>query len=222
MAEVKVEYLDGEQETTSFISRPGLARVTYPNGDVYEGPFDERKLKHGLNAKYTFASAEEDGEESQAVTYEGEYRDGSRTGVGKMTYADGTVYRGEFKQGFRHGKGSYTYANDDIYSGEWQNDKRHGQGTYLHKKSACRLDAYWYDGSPVEGDFMHPDGTKYAANFVDADFRGKCRISFPSGMDLRGEFFDSLAGGNKQVCWRPLDFRGPAKISNASMTRLIN
>lgn len=222
MAEFQVEYLDGTQETSNFVSRAGLARVTYANGDVYEGPFNNERLKHGKNAKYTFAPRAEDGEDAQPLTYEGEYREGSRTGIGKMTYSDGTVYRGEFKQGFRHGKGSYTYANKDIYSGDWQNDKRHGQGTYLHEASNCRLDAYWEDGKPVEGTFTHPDGTTYSANFADAEFRGKCKIKFTSGMSIQGEFFESLVKGKKKICWRAADFKGLQKLTDASMTRLIN
>ena len=42
------EYLDGEQETTTWLSRAGKCRVTYPNGAVYEGQFNDLKQKHGL------------------------------------------------------------------------------------------------------------------------------------------------------------------------------
>lgn len=94
--------------------------MTYGNGDVYEGPFDSRRLKHGKDAKYTFAATSAD-DDTPSCVYEGEYLDGGRTGVGRMTLSDGTVYRGEWLQGFRHGKGSYTYANQDLYSGEWAN-----------------------------------------------------------------------------------------------------
>ncbi|CAK9112806.1 PHD and RING finger domain-containing protein 1, partial [Durusdinium trenchii] len=106
---MQVEYLDG------------VARVTYANGDVYEGPFDDRRLKHGCNATYTFAGTGD--EEAPANVYKGEYTDGERTGTGSMTFSDGSRYRGEWVKGFRQGMGSYTYQNGDIYSGEWKNSK---------------------------------------------------------------------------------------------------
>ena len=43
----QVEYLDGEEETCTFVTRAGKARVTYVNGDVYEGHFNVKKKKHG-------------------------------------------------------------------------------------------------------------------------------------------------------------------------------
>ena len=38
-----------------WISRPGKARVTYPNGNVFEGTFNEEKRKEG-QGKYTWSS----------------------------------------------------------------------------------------------------------------------------------------------------------------------
>lgn len=119
----EVVYLDGDQETANFISRSGRARVTYPNGDVYEGGFNDEKRKHGENATYTFAQTQgnEEGDAAQPCVYTGSYVDGHRSGLGTMKYSDGSKYRGQWSQGLRHGKGAQTYANGDMYSGEWRN-----------------------------------------------------------------------------------------------------
>ena len=41
------EYLDGDQESSEWLSRAGKCKVTYPNGDVYEGSFNDLKQRHG-------------------------------------------------------------------------------------------------------------------------------------------------------------------------------
>ena len=43
MAEYTVKYLDGEEEESVWISRPGKAEVTFPNGHTYVGEFNENK-----------------------------------------------------------------------------------------------------------------------------------------------------------------------------------
>ena len=125
----KVEYLDcaedapEEERVFTWIARAGKARVTYNSGAVYEGEFNDEKMKHG-QGKYTWmAASEEEGAEGEQVvsaTYEGEYKDGKRDGVGTMTYPNGDVYTGEWKESKMHGVGTYKYkASDDIYSGAY-------------------------------------------------------------------------------------------------------
>ena len=58
--------------------------------------------------------------------YEGEWRDGKRTGQGKSTWPDGDVYEGGFKDDKRHGQGKYTYANGNVYEGGYKDDNVHG------------------------------------------------------------------------------------------------
>jgi len=82
----------------------------------FEVDHKETFLKDGTDCKYTFASTDE---RNVPCTYEGSYRSGQRTGIGSMTYADGSSYRGEWQQGVYHGKGSFVYSNSDIYSGTW-------------------------------------------------------------------------------------------------------
>ena len=44
----KVEYLDVDPpEETNWIKRGGRARVTYPNNCVFEGTYDDEKIKQG-------------------------------------------------------------------------------------------------------------------------------------------------------------------------------
>ena len=157
----KVEYLDcaedapEEERVFTWIARAGKARVTYNSGAVYEGEFNDEKMKHG-QGKYTWmAASEEEGVEEQVVsaTYEGEYKDGKRDGVGTMTYPNGDVYTGEWKESKMHGVGTYKYkASDDIYSGAYVEGLKEGAGTYEFGKCKSKLDGTWEGGTFKEGE----------------------------------------------------------------------
>ncbi len=51
--------------------------------------------------------------------YEGDWKAGSREGVGKATYPDGTVYTGNFKAGLRDGQGEIRMPDGFVYVGSW-------------------------------------------------------------------------------------------------------
>lgn len=77
------------------------ARVTYPNGDTFDGTFNEASLKHGQGV-YVWATEEganpwvpEGGlPEGRVVKYEGSWVNGVRAGVGKISYPNGDRYHG--------------------------------------------------------------------------------------------------------------------------------
>ncbi|RYG51027.1 hypothetical protein EON67_04165 [archaeon] len=79
------------------------AKVTYPNGDTYEGGFNEAKQKHGRGV-YIWSCAvganawvpEEGFPEGAApiVRYDGQYLDGKKHGIGKLLMPDGDKYHG--------------------------------------------------------------------------------------------------------------------------------
>ena len=81
----------------------GRAKVTYPNGDTYEGAFNDERQKHGAGV-YTWSLEEgsnpwlpEGGlPEGRVVKYEGSWVNGARSGVGKITYPNGDRYHGAF------------------------------------------------------------------------------------------------------------------------------
>jgi hypothetical protein len=110
---------EGQFEANDF----SLGKMTYVNGDVYEGKwsFIERQGK----GKMTYIDGN---------IYEGEWRDDNIEGKGKMTYASGDIYDGQWDSNKRKGKGKMTYASGDVYEGDWVNDERHGKGkmTYVN------------------------------------------------------------------------------------------
>ncbi|KAH8077527.1 translation initiation factor IF-2 [Aureococcus anophagefferens] len=115
----KVEYLDLPEDSTEekefvWVARAGKARVTYNSGSVYEGDFNDEKMKHGTGKFVWMTQGEED--EAQALaTYEGEYADGKRSGgaftSGEWQFKDAGNYQGTFEGGQPIGAGKFNFAD---------------------------------------------------------------------------------------------------------------
>lgn len=142
MAEYSVVYADNPESPTQWISHAGTAKVTYPNGDQYEGSFNSSGLRHGQGI-YTYASDPETTQE-KITEYNGTYNNGSREGSGVLSLANGDVYEGEFQQSKFHGKGEYRYLNGDKYNGCFNKGLKHGRGKYT-----------FLDGGILQGDWIH-------------------------------------------------------------------
>jgi len=56
-----------------------------------------------------------------------------------MHYPDGSTYDGQWLEGDRCGVGTYTFRNGDIYEGEWKDDQKHGKGIYKYKATGTHL-----------------------------------------------------------------------------------
>ena len=92
-------------------------------------------------------------------SYNGEWKCGSRHGVGIMSYACGDVYEGDWKDNLRHGSGTFTCAADGkVYAGEFADGLKHGRGT-LTLPSGDSIKGNWDRGHVSGGvEFSHaPD-----------------------------------------------------------------
>lgn len=78
--------LTKEQPIKHFNFDLANTKITYSNGDVYEGEWKEGK-RHG-QGKITWPTG---------VVYEGNWKEGKRTGKGKYTWTSGAVYEGDWE-----------------------------------------------------------------------------------------------------------------------------
>jgi hypothetical protein len=62
-------------------------------------------------------------------------------GEGVKVFADGSRYEGQWKDGKKSGKGRYIYPDGDVYEGQWLDDKAHGEG--FHQSKLSRYNGQW-------------------------------------------------------------------------------
>jgi hypothetical protein len=127
------------------------------------------KLADGSVAMGTFANGKLDGEfclhydKTSGSKYEGSFKDGRRSGKGRVVYANQSEYVGDYLAGKRHGHGELK-SGDNSYVGGWKEDYWHGQGTVK------------YD-----------NGVKYVGSFVRGVFSGNGEMYFSTDADKKGK-----------------------------------
>jgi hypothetical protein len=138
-------------------------------------------------------------------------QDGYYTGLGEMTYPDGSTYVGEFLHGYYHGKGTLKYNSEAIYTGEFVNGKRQGKG--ILKKGST----YQYEGEFFAtcchgpGILITTGGTKYIGSFFESKRHGPMKVVCSDGMIIEGQFY------NNQLMYGPLkiDYPDGTKFSGS-------
>ena len=79
----------------------------------------------------------------QEITYEGEWLNNRKDGIGIEFYKDGSKFQGEHKNGVKHGIGTYIWEDGSMYQGEWKYNLMDGYGIYKFKDgSICQ--GYWF------------------------------------------------------------------------------
>jgi hypothetical protein len=203
VGELKLKYRrtkDAPYASRLYDTEPhGKGKMTYANGDVYEGDYKDG-IRHG-KGKYTYANGDVYEGDFEDQKFWEDWRDGTPHGKGKKTYTDGRVeegewrddefigvYEGDYKDGKWHGKGKLTNANGNAYEGDWKDDKRTGKGK-----------GTWTNGSVFEGDFeddkwhgkgkfTYGDGRVYEGDFEDHCFHGKGKMTYADGRVEEGEW----------------------------------
>jgi hypothetical protein len=210
---------------------PISGKVTYPEGQTYEGPFKNNRPEGKCIYRWP-----------NGACYEGDFVTGKgRHGQGKMT-EDGDIYEGSWQKDKKEGKFTVTRRNQQPVEEEYayyayQNgDEFEGRvvfGTKHHGRFTYKADGRVYTGPFVnglpqgEGQFVWPNGTIYRGQFVAGNMDGKgiqqvkndngsittfeCtwergnptsgKVTFPSGHTCEGPFKDNHAEGHCVYKW---------------------
>jgi len=113
--EVKHLPLDGTEASdgiTHWIKHQGSNKISYSNGDSFQGFFNNEKLKHGLGTYVWIKKVTNDDGESlkkEVARFEGLYVNGVKNGHGKLIFPNKDVYEGNFKDGKVHDISYFTY-----------------------------------------------------------------------------------------------------------------
>jgi len=123
-------------------------------------------------------------------TYEGEWKENQKDGLGKKSFSDKSVYMGQWKGNMKQGQGVYlwedgtkyegfwredrydgfgvkSWGDGDKYTGTWKEDKKHGKGQYTWV-NGDRYDGEWKeDKQHGDGNFLWATGVQYIGKFKD-------------------------------------------------------
>jgi hypothetical protein len=120
-----ITYGDGsmyEGESNESGMRHGKGRLTFANGDVYQGEFAHDQM-HG-QGRYMY---------SNRSIYDGNFVEGQSHGNGSYEWPGGTRYVGPWSNGQPHGQNGTLYFNakgnkNNSYTCKWVNGQMSGKG----------------------------------------------------------------------------------------------
>ncbi len=131
---------------------------TYQDGSVYYGKVVEGQPADGRGTMIY----------PTGNRYDGEYKDGLRSGCGMFSFSDGRRYVGEFEADRFNGLGTWILENDERYIGEFENNKCSGQGTFIYANGSVKA-GEWRDGTMVDGTLSCEWGSLKPSNNIATD-----------------------------------------------------
>ena len=158
--------------------------MTYPNGDTYDGYFSNG-LREGPNGVYTYS---QHGGEETKDTYNGDWLNNQKHGIGKQNYNGVGEYYGHWENGQRHGEGVMIYINQDVYSGQWKAGKKEGPGTYVFFETGMKYVGTYKGGQIVTGKWLYPNGSYFEGNFDNNKPKGRGKWNFENGNVVEGDY----------------------------------
>jgi hypothetical protein len=140
-------------------------------------------------------------------TYQGAFKDGKRSGYGKMTYKDAEhqvpwfpetigVYEGNWLNDERHGVGVMKWEKNISYEGQWRQDRRNNVEGKMVFENGDVYEGSWQDNSMHgNGVFRMKDGKEYRGRFRVGVLEPAGAIKYPSGDRYEGELFEMQPSG---------------------------
>ena len=158
------------------------------------------------------------------MTFEGQYKEGRKDGIGKLLLPNGDKYHGAFSADKFEGEGTYFSANGDIYSGGWKAGVKTGEGALMFAKDESQLVGTWAKGHMVAGKWVWKDGTSWHGTFKGSQPLGRGVFYFPNGLMQDGEYVTvgEAGEGEEEDAALKTEWRGagPARPANASAQEL--
>jgi len=155
-----------------------VAKVKYL---VHENPTPEQLAT--IQGPVTIVDAE--------GNYEGDVVEGKRNGVGKRSFADGSVYLGLWKNDKKDGLGSLRWADQTSYTGQWKEDKYEGYGVKSWS-DGDRFEGYWKDDKKTgRGIYLWSNGDRYEGEWDDDKQHGQGIFKWETGVIYYGIFKDN-------------------------------
>ena len=157
------------------------------SGNIFIGPFFDKKGATGLGEKFTW---------KKKVLYRGELMDGEKSGKGEEESNEGT-FVGNFYHDKKNGKGKMVYKlSGDIYEGDYKNDLFDGKGHYIWKTTGQEYTGDYKSGvMHGKGLFEWSGGEFYKGDFVNGKKEGEGELHMGNGRSYIGPFTNGRPNG---------------------------
>jgi len=185
----------------------GKGKMTYPNGDVYEGGWrdglrhDQGKMIYDNGGVY----------EKLGNIYDGGWKDGLRHGRGTMRYSNGDVFEGEYKNDEKDGRGKQRYTSGVVFEGEYKDGKKNGEGELNCMGGKIRIYGNWEKDKIWQGNMTYKNGDVYEGGIMVKKilpfvFRhGKGKMKYKNGDVYEGEWYIDEEKGNGKMTYKNND-----------------
>lgn len=174
----------------------GRAVETHPNGERFEGDFQDGKYSKGIR-KFP-----------NGYSYEVEYINGLPHGKGIETHPDGTKNEIEFHEGIGKPKdipNTLRFDNGFCYQGELENDKPHGNGTLTSPDGKYTFNGEFKQGMQQgKGTFVFLDRKRFECEFERACLCGKGVLALPNGTIHETQFKNDKQVDREEVLDNPV------------------
>ena len=199
--------------------------IEFNNGNVYKGGWNENLKMEGQGKYYL----KEDGvlaeglwkegnlvyarvfigKEDSFDIYEGEMKNSSFYGKGKLILSNGVIYEGDFIDGEKTGNGKIIFEDKTVYEGGVEKGDLNGKGKMI-----------WTNGYEYEGDFefnklcgngilKSPNGEIYKGEFKNNLFNGYGKYTFKNGNTYEGQFlYGVIKGKGVYKCLNKFEYDG--------------
>ena len=192
--------------------RQGQGRYTFPEGQFYQGEFDQGHF-HG-KGRFQYGNGDYyDGEwinnkrQGKGIyhfnagsEYKGYWKNGQQEGQGVLSEENGNQYQGDWLKGLPHGEGVKRYADGRHYQGQFIQGKFSGSGIFT-LPNGRRYNGQWREGQRSgHGEFIFINGDRYQGLWGNNQLNGQGRYEFADGSSYQGKFSQGrILGAGKFV-----------------------
>ena len=214
------------------LSTPGLATSppaapvasAVPTTGEIRGPDAVYRGAFTLDAQTGVVSGNGRVEFTDGRSYQGQLKNGRKTGLGTHIWADGLRYEGNWVEDVQTGRGKLLFVNGDTYEGDFVANERTGQGVFRQKSGNTYTGQWlrgqrdgngieeWTNGQRYEGAWKanrkegiglmrFADGGTYEGPWVNDQATGQGDIVFASGDVYTGQVKNGIPNGQGIFRW---------------------
>ena len=178
-----IEFYDGTYDgMIKKRKKQGDGMMTYKNGDVYIGSWENDKKKIGT---MTYINGD---------IYVGSWNYDMKSGNGTMTYKNGDIYTGSWLNDKKDGEGIFECKSEGYtYDGTWYEDLKKDYGKIKYDNGSSYEGKWMDDMKEGDGQYTDIDGTIYECKWHENKKHG---VGYITKQDERGKYTCTMTWDN--------------------------